>query len=159
MMPKRWFLMQPKGVIDPKPLKGEWTGSLSCYQEARGPALWYSTKEVDKEHTLVSNVQDLAESGVLWKISIKGWGAKVFSPAPSSTVAEFLDVIGTKEFSSLIFIVITAKGSPPPPPTFSKSGLKMVGNVNIVYINLKSENSQETSTKLYVHEFSTFVIK
>ncbi len=41
------------------------------------------------------------------------------------TEAEFFDVIGTIE-------------SPFPP---SKSGLKLVYNVNIVYENLKSENS------------------
>jgi hypothetical protein len=45
--------------------------------------------------------------------------------------------------------------SPIPPQT--KSGLKLVGNVKIVYENLKSERSQdyarETTTKLYVHEF------
>jgi hypothetical protein len=32
---------------------------------------------------------------------------------------------------------------PPPPPTPRKSGLKLVCNVNIVYGNLKSENSQD----------------
>jgi hypothetical protein len=39
---------------------------------------------------------------------------------------------------------------------WGEGGLKLVGNLNIVYRNLKSENSQdclETSTKLYVHEF------
>jgi hypothetical protein len=52
------------------------------------------------------------------------------------------------------------------PPLFSlvntfnvRLTLKLVFNVNIVYGNLKSEDSQdrlcpETSTKLYVHEFS-----
>jgi hypothetical protein len=38
--------------------------------------------------------------------------------------------------------------SPPPPPP-SKSGLKLVCNVNIVYGNLKSENPQDNP----VHEF------
>jgi hypothetical protein len=45
-------------------------------------------------------------------------------------------------------------------PCYSQSplltGLKLIFNANIVYGNLKSENSQsqqETSTKLYVHEF------
>ncbi len=52
---------------------------------------------------------------------------------------------------------------PPPPPLHpplpssppSKSGLKLVGNINIVYGILNSVNSQlpKTSTKLYVHEF------
>jgi hypothetical protein len=59
--------------------------------------------------------------------------------------AEFLDVIGTKVTSTLIGL------TPPPPP--SKSGLKLVCNVNVVYRNLKSENSQETSTILYIYEF------
>ncbi len=44
-----------------------------------------------------------------------------------------------------------------PIPFLSKSGLKLVCNENIVYLNLKSEDSQdcpqETSTKLYVREF------
>jgi hypothetical protein len=46
------------------------------------------------------------------------------------------------------------------PPPLRKSGLKLVCNVNIVFGNLKSEISQdyaqrpETSTKMYVHEFS-----
>ncbi len=39
----------------------------------------------------------------------------------------------------------------------NNSGLKLLCNLNIIYGNLKSENSQrlcpETSTKLYVHEF------
>jgi hypothetical protein len=43
------------------------------------------------------------------------------------------------------------------PLPLSKSGLKLVCNVNIVYGNLKSENSQEYALKpqrkLYVHEF------
>ncbi len=47
---------------------------------------------------------------------------------------------------------------PPPSPPLSKSGLKLVCNVKIVYGNLKSEKSTirlciETSMKLYVHEF------
>ncbi len=47
----------------------------------------------------------------------------------------------------LLFTVISTKGfsSPPPPP--SKSGLKLVCNVNIVYGNLKSENSQDYAQK------------
>ncbi len=43
--------------------------------------------------------------------------------------------------------------SPPPFPPPSKSGLNLVSNVNIVYGNLKSENSQDYAQKLYVHEF------
>jgi hypothetical protein len=83
--------------------------------------------------------------------------------------AEFLDVIRTKVFrdSSLLFTVTsTTDLTPPPPPphpTPGKSGWKRVCNVNIVYRNFKSENSQdygpETSMKLYVHEFAfwTFI--
>ncbi len=36
---------------------------------------------------------------------------------------------------------------PPPPHPLSKSGLKLVCNVNIVYGNLKSENSQNYAQK------------
>ncbi len=64
--------------------------------------------------------------------------------------AEFLDVIGTKVFrvSSLLFTVTSTNRfySPPPPPP-SKSGLKLVWNVSIVYGNLKSENSQDFAQK------------
>jgi hypothetical protein len=43
--------------------------------------------------------------------------------------------------------------TPRPPP--SKGGLKLVCNLNIVYGNLKSENSQDYAQKLelYCHEF------
>jgi hypothetical protein len=36
---------------------------------------------------------------------------------------------------------------PPPPPPLSKSGLKLFCNVNIVYGNLMSENSQDYAHK------------
>ncbi len=36
---------------------------------------------------------------------------------------------------------------PPPPPSLSKSGLKLVCNVNIVYGNLKSGKSQDYAQK------------
>jgi hypothetical protein len=36
---------------------------------------------------------------------------------------------------------------PPPPPALSNSGLKLVCNVNIVYGNLKSENSEDYAQK------------
>ncbi len=46
----------------------------------------------------------------------------------------------------------------PPPPPSSKSGLKLVCKVNIVYGNLMYENSQDYAQKpkkkLYVHEFA-----
>ncbi len=35
----------------------------------------------------------------------------------------------------------------PPPPPLNKSGLKLVYNVNFVYGNLKSENSQDYAQK------------
>jgi hypothetical protein len=64
--------------------------------------------------------------------------------------AEFLDVIGQKslEFSFLLFTVTSTNVfySPLPPPQ-NKSGLKLVCNVNIVYGNLKSENSQYYAQK------------
>jgi hypothetical protein len=46
------------------------------------------------------------------------------------TEAEFLDVIGTKV--SLLFTVTSTISNCPPPPPSSKSGLKLVCNVNIV---------------------------
>ncbi len=69
----------------------------------------------------------------------------------SSTKAEFLDAIKTKvlTFSSLLFTVTATNGfySPSPPTTRSKKGLKLVCDVNIVYENLKSENSQDYAQK------------
>jgi hypothetical protein len=78
--------------------------------------------------------------------------------------AEFLDVIGTKVFLLAIQSPLLTDFTPlPPPPPPSKSDLKMVCNVNIVYGNLKSENSlrlcPETSTilcRLCVHEFGSW---
>jgi hypothetical protein len=65
-----------------------------------------------------------------------------------STEAEFLDVIGTKEFSSLLFTVTVTSTiwfySRTP---LIKSGLKLVCYVNIVYGNLKSESSQNYAQK------------
>jgi hypothetical protein len=49
----------------------------------------------------------------------------------------------------LLFTITSNNGfyTPPPPPSLSKSGLKLVCNVNIVYGNLKSENSQDYAQK------------
>ncbi len=52
----------------------------------------------------------------------------------------FFDV-KSQEFSSLLFTVTSTNGFYSPPLS-SKSGLKLVCNVNIVHGNLKSENSQ-----------------
>jgi hypothetical protein len=61
------------------------------------------------------------------------------------TGAEFLNVIVT-EFSSLLFAVMSTKMFYSPHP-LSKSGLKLFYNVNIVYGNLNSENSQDYGQK------------
>jgi hypothetical protein len=55
--------------------------------------------------------------------------------------AEFLDVIGTK----VLRVFLLANHNHPFIP--SKSGLKMVLNENIVYGNLKYENTQEYAQK------------
>ncbi len=52
-----------------------------------------------------------------------------------------------KEFSSLLFTVTSTNGFEPPPPPPSKRGLKLVCNVNIVFGNLKSDNSQDYAQK------------
>jgi hypothetical protein len=70
----------------------------------------------------------------------------LFHPFPE---AAFLDVIGTKVlrvFSLLFTINCYTNGFNSPPPC-SKSGLKLVCNVNIVYGNLKSVNSQDYAQK------------
>ncbi len=63
--------------------------------------------------------------------------------------AEFLNVIGTK-VSRVLLVAIHSHlyqriFSPSIP--LSKNGLKLVCNVNIVHINLKSENSQDYTQK------------
>jgi hypothetical protein len=57
------------------------------------------------------------------------------------------DVIGTKslEFSSLLFTVTPLTDFTL--PSLSKSGLKLVCNVNIVYGNFKSEISKDYAQK------------
>ncbi len=45
-------------------------------------------------------------------------------------------------------IYITSTNGFPPSPSLSKSGLKLVCNVNIVYGNLKSENYQDMPRNL-----------
>jgi hypothetical protein len=65
-----------------------------------------------------------------------------------STEAKFLDVIGTKkshEFSSLLFTVTSTTDFTPLP--LSESCLKLACNLNTVYGNLKSENSQDYAQK------------
>jgi hypothetical protein len=58
-----------------------------------------------------------------------------------------LDVIGTKEFTTLlhVFTVTSTNGYYSAPP--SKSNLKLVCNINIVYGSLKFENSQDYAQK------------
>jgi hypothetical protein len=53
-------------------------------------------------------------------------------------------IIGTKV---LLFAVTSTNGFYSPPPPLSKSGLKLVCNIDIVYGNLKSENSQDNAQK------------
>ncbi len=54
----------------------------------------------------------------------------------------------SRQFSSLLFTVTYTNGFyPPPTPSLSKSGLKLVCNVNIVYGDRKSENSQDYAQK------------
>ncbi len=64
----------------------------------------------------------------------------------ASPEAEFLHVIGTKVLK-LFLLTIHSHFTPLPPPSPSKRGLKLVCNVNIVYGNLKSENSQDYAQK------------
>ncbi len=64
--------------------------------------------------------------------------------------AEILDVIGRKVLRVFLLAIHSHlyRFDPPPPlPPQGKSGLKLVCNVNIVYRNLKSENSQDYAQK------------
>jgi hypothetical protein len=53
----------------------------------------------------------------------------------------------SEEFPFLLFTVTSTDGFNSPHP-LSKSGLKLVSNVNIVYGNLKTENSQDYAQNL-----------
>ncbi len=60
--------------------------------------------------------------------------------------AEFLDVIGTKAFGVFLLAIhshLYQRILLPPSPSLSKSGWKLVCNVNIVHRNYKSETSQD----------------
>jgi hypothetical protein len=66
-----------------------------------------------------------------------------------STEAEFLDAIGTMVLRAVllaIFTVVCSYGFYSPQP-YSKSGLKLVCNVNFVYGKLKFENFQDYAQK------------
>jgi hypothetical protein len=69
----------------------------------------------------------------------------------TTTEVEFLNVIGTKLLRVFLLAIHSHHHSrflPPPPPPPSKSGFKpLVCNLNIVFGNLKSENSQEYAQK------------
>ncbi len=68
--------------------------------------------------------------------------------------AEFLDVIGKKVLRVVLLDInshlyrLTGLTPPPPPHPLSKSGLNLVCYVNIVFRNLKSENSQDLPRNL-----------
>jgi hypothetical protein len=94
------------------------------------------------------------------KVGAGGWagwggggGAFIFSlpcqelSSLHRTEAEFSDVIGTKVFLLAIHSHLYSQVLPPPPHPPSRSGLKLVCNVNIVYGNLKSESSQDNAQK------------
>ena len=64
--------------------------------------------------------------------------------SPLCPEAEFLDVIGTKVFRVFLLAIHSHFYKRfYSPSSMSKSGLKLVCNVNIVYGTLKSDNSQD----------------
>jgi hypothetical protein len=71
--------------------------------------------------------------------------------------AEFLDIIGTKVLRVFLLAIHCHLYSRILPSPLEQKWFETGCNVNIVYGNLKSENSQDnvqkTSTKLYVYEF------
>jgi hypothetical protein len=72
-----------------------------------------------------------------------------------SPAAVFKRILGSywdKSLKSFLFTITSTTDFTPQPP-LRKSGLKLVCNVNIVHGGLKSENSQDYSMALYVHEF------
>ncbi len=75
-------------------------------------------------------------------------GPRMLDFGKYSPEAEFLDVNGTEVYR--VFLLTIHSYSTPaftPPPLLSKSGLKLVCNVNIVYGSHKSENSQYYTQK------------
>jgi hypothetical protein len=65
--------------------------------------------------------------------------ANAYAGVPLKTEAEFLDLIGTnvlRVYFLLFTVASTNRFYFPHPPPPSKSGLKLVCNVNIVYGNL-----------------------
>jgi len=80
---------------------------------------------------------------------MKGPFSNVSGPGDTHcTEPKFLDVIGTKVLRVFLLAIhshLYLRILPFPP--LSKSGLKLVCNVNIVYGNLKSEKSQDDAQK------------
>ncbi len=79
----------------------------------------------------------------IWSFSTKSIAEyPKFTLIKEKTEAECLNIIGTKESqSTLLKDFIPSPSTPPPPPR--KSGLKLVCYVNILYGNVKSDNSQD----------------
>jgi hypothetical protein len=88
---------------------------------------------------------------LLVKETCSVWDGSLFVLIYSCTEAEFWDVLETKVCKSFLLTIhsppLLTIFIPPPPPSSSKSGLKLVCNVNILYGNLKSENSQDYAQK------------
>jgi hypothetical protein len=63
------------------------------------------------------------------------------------TEAEFLYIMETKVFILAIHCRLYTNGLTPPPPPLQENGMKLCCDVNIVYGNLESENSQDYAQK------------
>ncbi len=95
---------------------------------------------------------------ILSTISIPAYGCTVYTTLRRDNIGNICNtfnrgrILGRNwdkvvRVSSLLFKVTSTNGFySPSPPSLSKSGLKMVCNVNIVYGNLKSEKPQRNCT-------------
>ncbi len=104
------------------------------------------TKPLESSPSKLVNFLDTGHHQPLLAPPYSKWAVKEW-PDYNSPPVEFLDVAGTKV--SIVFLLAIHSHvlyywfySPHPSP-LSKSVLKLVCNVDIVYGNLKSENSQD----------------
>jgi hypothetical protein len=122
------------------------------------PSQYYGLYSINVYLAIIKN------NSLLKEVCMKKWFkeycvlSKTFCPSiiTYKYEDEFLDIIGKEVFKSLPPFTVTSNNgfySPPPTPHLEQSGLKLVCNVNIVFGNLKSENSQNYALKPQQNSF------